>query len=79
MVAGHRHSEIVSHEPPPSDSLVLDDFDAHKHAFPSFGLELLILPADAFVAVVNAEAGGDGIAEMFAGAIKVIIVESSSA
>lgn len=40
---------------------------------------MLILPADSFVAVVNAEADGDGIAEMFAGADVVIIVESAAA
>ena len=37
------------------------------------------MPAQAFVSVVNAEAGGDGIAEMFAGADVVIIVESAAA
>ena len=54
-------------------------FDADKDTFPSFGLELLVLPADSFVAVVNAEAGGDGVPEVFARAIKVVIVERPAA
>lgn len=54
-------------------------FDSDKDAFAPAGWDLLVLPGDAFVAVVKAEAGGDGVAQVFARAIKVVIVESSPA
>ena len=51
------------------------DYDA----FASGGVELLVLPAESFVTVVHVETGGDGVPEVFARAIEVIIVESSAA
>ena len=54
-------------------------FNVDEDAFASGGVELLVLPAESFVTVVHVETGGDGVAEVFAGAIEVIIVESSAA
>lgn len=39
----------------------------------------MVLPDDAFVTVINAEAGSDGIAEVFARPIKVVIIENTAA
>lgn len=58
--------------------ILLNDFDFDDQPFLAGGLELLILPAQPFVAVIEPKRGGDGIPEILYRPDKVVIIKWNS-
>ena len=68
---GYRRWQMV-------DRMSLGNFNFHDCSFPSTGDSLGALEFDSPVSVVNAEAAGDGVAQPFESAGKVVIIERNS-